>query len=79
MFQLQETSLLNLLENNSKDHLLYVCFCQNDNKQSTEDLHSFGVPYHTTDRKTEVKPFSFEMRDKQMIERREKKIQEVSH
>lgn len=54
-------------------------FCQNDNKQSTEDLHSFGVPYFIADRKTEVKPFSFEMRDKQMIERREKKIQEVSH
>ncbi|XP_046683075.1 targeting protein for Xklp2-like isoform X1 [Homalodisca vitripennis] len=50
----------------------------NDNRVSVEDLTSLGVPCKFTSLKsTEVKPFSFERRDKELREKKEKKIQEI--
>jgi len=54
-----------------------VAAISNKFQESTEDLKSFGVPAPALLKKTDVKPFSFETRDKQMLERKQQKLKEV--
>ncbi|XP_054260887.1 targeting protein for Xklp2 [Macrosteles quadrilineatus] len=55
-----------------------VAAISNEFQESTEDLTSFGVPMpEFIPKRTEVKPFSFEVRDKKILEKKEKKMKEI--
>lgn len=58
----------------------FVWLFQNENKRVVEDIYALGVPVNqapSRPKSTEIKPFSFEERDKKNLENRERKRQEV--